>query len=357
MQLPTTPNRPLLSPDEPDVMGSMRLRTQPDLGFTENADFRAELVRYDEHYQNSQAGSALFQHHMQRVCDIIKARFPLDAKIVEVGCGKGDFVALLEANEFRNVAGFDAAYEGDRANISARYLTDDDRIDADLVVLRHTVEHVVAPHHFLAMLARIFSSGCEVYLEVPCFDWIRKNGAFFDVTYEHVNYFTLESLCALFDGVVVERGRMFGDQYIYCIAKLEERSVRFGALYDSGPWLDEPFEALFPTLLGKMELVEATLEQGGRLYLWGAATKGCLFLYHCSRQQKIAQSIAFAIDINPGKIGKYLPGSGIPIRSPDALFSQAGTADLLCIANPNYFDEILSELKQHGLSAMNVICL
>jgi hypothetical protein len=207
------------------------------------------------------------------------------------------------------------------------------------------------------MLACIARQGCAIYIEVPCFDWIRRNGAFFDVTYEHVNYFNLKSLAALFDGAVLEQGRMFGDQYIYVIAALENASPAFGERYANGPWVEESFDQLFPELAEKIDLIDAQLGSDRRLYLWGAATKGCLFLLHCQRHRKVVHATACAIDINPGKIGKYLPGSRIPIRGPQALFEQAGLDDLLCVANPNYVDEIKASLEAHGLGAMNVTSL
>ena len=51
------------------------------------------------------------------------------------------------------------------------------------------------------------------------------------------------------------------------------------------------------------------------IYIWGAGTKGCIFLNHCKNSNLLINKIKFAIDINPNKIGKYLPGSLIQIKS------------------------------------------
>lgn len=82
------------------------------------------------------------------------------------------------------------------------------------------LEHVRAPHKFLAMLKEVFGEA-KAYIEVPSWDWIAENKAFFDITYEHVNYFSRNSLRALFDGEV-EAGLCFNDQYQYVVADISK---------------------------------------------------------------------------------------------------------------------------------------
>ena len=48
------------------------------------------------------------------------------------------------------------------------------------------------------MLKVVFGDS-KVYIEVPNKDWILTHKAFFDITYEHVNYFSQISLKKLFD--------------------------------------------------------------------------------------------------------------------------------------------------------------
>src|SRR3546814_9608010 len=65
----------------------------------------------------------------------------------------------------------------------------------------------------------VCSSDLQIYIEVPCFDWIVEHSAWFDVFYEHVNYFRLADLRAMF-GTVHEAGHLFGGQYLYIVADL-----------------------------------------------------------------------------------------------------------------------------------------
>jgi hypothetical protein len=64
----------------------------------------------------------------------------------------------------------------------------------------------------------------------------------------------------------------------------------------------------------------------------------------------LVDKVRFAIDMNPQKIGKYLPGSLIPIKSKEDFFATAESGDLLLISNPAYKDEIVAQLNAAGLT-------
>ena len=126
---------------------------------------------------------------------------------------------MIEQSGYFKVKGYDASYDGNNKSIEKRYLNSSDRIDADLVVLRHVLEHVPKPYDFLAMLKTIFGQA-KIYIEVPSYDWIVANKTFFDITYEHVNYFSQRALKQLFESSTTQHGLLFDDQYQYVISDL-----------------------------------------------------------------------------------------------------------------------------------------
>ena len=74
--------------------GALRLTRCAHCGFTWNRDFRAELIVYDEAYENDQTFSGVFQAHVERLAaDVIEAAEPL--RYLEVGCGQGGFLGLV----------------------------------------------------------------------------------------------------------------------------------------------------------------------------------------------------------------------------------------------------------------------
>ena len=356
LRVPTIPNSPLASPEAGEQFGEIALRRSEALGLVENGAFDPALATYDDSYQNSQAHSPSYHAHMASVAALLKRHFPPGASLVEVGCGKGDFLALLEADGHFRIAGFDTTYEGTNPNVQKRYLSYADRIEADVVVLRHVLEHVQRPHEFLAMLASVFR-GARLYIEVPSLDWIVQNGAFFDVTYEHVNYFSTEALRRFYPGAVLDAGLCFGDQYQFVIADIDGLAGTLAAEYAGGAWAALEFDQLFPQLRRKIDAIDGRLAPGRRGFLWGAATKGCMFLVHCANHRKVVDRIECAIDVNPAKCGKLLPGSRVPIVAKEHFFGVATKDDLLIIANPNYEQEIRRDLAAHGLGEIEIVCL
>ena len=356
MFVPPFLNAPLnnIIDDKPLVEFSLRVNSK--LNFMENDKFDQNVMVYDENYQNSVANSPTFMKHLQDVCDLIKRSFDLKTRIMEVGCGKGDFFNLLDDNGFTDIIGYDTAYEGNNARIKNRYLSEDDKTNSQLILLRHTLEHIPQPFDFLKKIKSINGEDGYIYIEVPDLDWIKNNNAFYDVAYEHVNYFSLRALSTMFGNKYLEKGNLFGGQYIYIIAKIEDLAEEFSKTYnDNDNWNYISFNDLFPKFKKTLNEIEARIVDKRSIFLWGGAGKAGTFLHHCKLQsQAICDKLIFAVDINPKKVGKYLPSSHVKIASQDEFFSRASNNDLLIIANPIYTSEIMKELSRNNLSDIEI---
>tara|TARA_B100001093_G_scaffold369815_1_gene354761 strand:- start:408 stop:2315 length:1908 start_codon:yes stop_codon:yes gene_type:complete len=354
LDLPGLPNAPLKAKGT-EVLTPMRLRRNTSLDFVENDAFDGSLIDYSDNYENSQAFSLKFQAHMKSVLALFKQEAERNSLIVEVGCGKGDFVEMVQADGFFQIEGYDASYEGNNPAIERRYLNESDKIKADLVVLRHVLEHIPNPYKFLCVLKEVFGNA-RIYIEVPNYDWIVAHNTFFDITYEHVNYFSQLSLNKLFDTSTTKQGLLLDEQYQYVFADLSALNVEFNKLYESQNWEYISFSDLFPNLRADIERLD-TLAQGRHVYVWGAATKGCLFLAHCKNKNLLIDKIQYAIDQNPQKIGKYLPGSLVQIKSKQEFFKTVKGNALLIVSNPAYKDEIAAEVKAAGLNQVRIEAL
>jgi nucleoside-diphosphate-sugar epimerase len=347
LYLPTLPNAPLKTKQQSQTLAPMRLRINPILNFVENEAFEQNLIDYSDDYQNSQVNSVKFKEHMASVLTILRDTFKKDSLIVEVGCGKGDFVEMVQADEYFKIKGYDESYDGSNSAIEKRYLKSSDKIQADIVVLRHVLEHIPNPYKFLSTIKAVFEKA-KIYIEVPNYDWIVANKSFFDITYEHVNYFSQTALNKLFKSPLKRSGLLFDEQYQYVISDLESLNFEFNDFYESKDWKYISFCDLFPNIRHDIERFERVAHDHS-IFVWGAATKGCLFLAHCANQGRLINKVVFAIDQNPQKIGKYLPGSLVKIKSKQDFFEVAKPGDLLIISNPIYKDEIVAELKSAGL--------
>ena len=326
-QLPVFQNRMYDSQEEAISCpkGDIRLVEDLETGLVYNASFKPELVRYDHHYQNEQAGSAAFRSHLETVMQIISSSMGRKS-IIEVGCGKGYFLEMLLADGF-DAWGFDPTYEGTNSRAIKENFSPRLGIQADGLVLRHVLEHIQDPVEFLMELKDANGGGGKIYIEVPCFDWICEHRAWFDIFYEHVNYFRISDFHRTFD-VVYESGVLFGGQYLYVVADLS--SIKY-------PELDDNSRARIPDNFLSSLTDSYGLEPGDEVVVWGGASKGVIFSL---LKQRAGLDIRTIIDINPAKHGKYLPASGLQVQSPDDVLPRLDSKCKVLVMNSNYLQEI-----------------
>lgn len=304
--------------------GDIHLVEDQQTGLIYNAAFRAELMNYDDRYQNEQGASPVFRRHLETVSGIIDRSMGRDS-LVEVGCGKGFFLEMLLAKGF-DVTGFDPTYEGQNPRVLRRYFAAGVDIEARGLVLRHVLEHIQDPFTFLLQLQQANRGKGRIYIEVPCFDWIGEHRAWFDVFYEHVNYFRLADFGRMF-GRVVESGRLFGGQYLYVVADLETLRK---------PTIDLRDPVSLPGDFTR-SLTDVGLTECHRAAIWGGASKGVIFALLKARA---GHPVGTVIDINPAKQGRYLPATGLLVRSPEDALPELPKGSVIYVMNSNYLEEI-----------------
>lgn len=267
LHLPVLQNRMFQSADAARkcVRGDVRLVRDPRTGLIFNRAFQPALMQYDADYQNEQAVSAVFRTHLDKVCDIVQRHFG-GCSLIEVGCGKGHFLEQLQSRGFR-IVGLDPAYEGANPSVIKQYFSPELGLQADGIVLRHVLEHVQDPTGFLGRVRDANGGKGKIYIEVPCFDWICKHRAWFDIFYEHVNYFRVPDFYRMF-GVVHECAHVFAGQYLYVVADLASVQT---------PIIREADNFVFPADF--LSTVDRHVEQlkadpTTRAAIWGALQKG-----------------------------------------------------------------------------------
>ncbi len=311
--------------------GDIRLMRDPHTGIIHNSFFKPDRMIYDEQYQNEQGHSSIFQKHLDQVATIIGRNFS-GKSILEIGCGKGTFLDLMRSRGFA-ITGLDPAYEGSSDHVLKKPFSPDLGLSGDAIILRHVLEHIPDPLTFLFSTLEANDGKGLVYIETPCLDWICHHRAWFDIYYEHVNYFRLSDFSRIF-GHIIESGRLFGGQYLYVVADLA--SLR------RNPPRDEQNFGLPDNFLSgidyAIELMKKT--EGRKNVVWGAASKGVIFTLLILRRGQIRPDLV--IDINPAKQGKYMPLTGLQILSPREALAQVADRDTIFVMNSNYFEEIKS---------------
>ena len=297
--------------------GEINLVQNAETGLIYNSKFENDLMVYDEFYENEQSYSKIFQNHLFEVLKLIQMNFE-KKNIIEVGCGSGFFLELLNNNGLE-VVGFDPAYKGTNPKIQKSYFNIKSKNSANGLILRHVLEHINDPYTFLLNLKKSNDGGL-VYIEVPCFDWILDKRTWFDIFYEHVNYFRLEDLKSFF-GRILDCGKLFSDQYIYIIADLN--TLRKPRL--TTKLIDFP-RNFFRYNINSFSNI-----------IWGGSSKGVIYSIY---RQNIGYPIKYVIDINPKKQGYYLPVTGLRVISPDNALNLFEKDSKINIMNSNYIDEV-----------------
>ncbi len=299
--------------------GDIRLVEDARTGLVRNAAFDPELLVYDAHYQNEQGLSPAFRAHLDDVADLVLEHMR-GQRVIEIGCGKGGFLNML-AGRGLDVTGYDPAYEGDDPRIVPDLFGAGARApEAGGFVLRHVLEHIPDPVAFLRKVARANGGQGLVYIEVPCLDWICENSAWYDIFYEHVNYFRLSDFGRMFERVLhADRG--FGGQYLCVLADLaklrppgRDPSDRAALPVDLTPWFDGPDPLV-----------------------WGAGSKGVIYSLLRGRA---GCGVAGVTDINPAKQGHFLAASALLVEAPDRALERLPPGTPILVMNPMYLDEV-----------------
>lgn len=331
-------------------------------GFIRNLTFVPELTEYSGKYEETQGYSPTFQRFHDNLAKDLVDRYKLHNKsVLELGCGKGEFLAMLCKLGPNKGLGFDPGYDQDRdvlkgvsdvAVIKDFYSSNYSDHQADFVCCKMTLEHIQDTADFVGLSRKAIkdSESSVFYLQVPESLRILKECAFEDIYYEHCSYFTPGSLARLF--------RRQGLSVLGLYTHYEGQYLAIEACLDKGGQNSElPEEndlALVQGLVASFaERCDAKinhwqeklnkLADNGSVVLWGSGSKAVAFLSMVDVDNKVDR----VVDVNPYRQHHFMPGTGQPIIDPADLQSTPPTA--VIIMNPVYYKEISNDLDNLGI--------
>jgi SAM-dependent methyltransferase len=340
--------------------GRIELAVCRACGFITNRAFEPSLTEYSSRYEETQAFSPTFVEFAKALAKQWVDRYNLHgARILEIGCGKGEFLVwMLEAGA-GSATGIDPGVRPERLDTELagriEWIADlyDDRwldLEADAIVCRHTLEHIHAVGDFLRLIrSHTDARDIPLLFEVPDARRVLDEGAFWDVYYEHCSYFTAGSLARLFRRCgfeVLDVALAYDDQYLL----LEARPTGVSATPAPLPIEEQADSVLeiatrFATRHDEMITRLSTRfydvrARGGRTVLWGGSSKAVGLLSVPS----VLDGLTAVVDVNPHKQGRYLAGTGHQIVAPEAL--PLLRPDLIVVANPVYLAEIRRQVRE-----------
>jgi SAM-dependent methyltransferase len=337
--------------------GNIVLAVCSECGFIFNAAWAPELTVYSEHYEETQGFSPTFNAFNRTIAEELVKTYDIRGKtVLEIGCGKGEFLNLICETGGNRGIGYDPSFVPARAHSTRNlrfvreFFTEHTRESApDLLCCKMTLEHVGQTHRFLRSVRAVANrEGSLIFFQVPNVDRILREGAFWDVYYEHCSYFSVTSLEHLFirTGFAVKRiWTGYGDQYLMILGSPAENGSDMA-------WGDLEGVATVTDMCGSFSAAAARgraawlnrlrnwAASGQRTVLWGSGSKAVAFLTTLG----VHDEVEHVVDINPYRVGKYLPGTGQRIVAP--AFLREYRPDNVVIMNPVYVREVEQELAR-----------
>jgi SAM-dependent methyltransferase len=323
---------------------------------------------FTEYAYFSSYSSTWLKHAEKYTKDMIE-RFNLDKRhfVVEVASNDGYLlqyfvqagIPCLGIEPAANVAkaavekGVSTLVEFFGVSLAERLIADNKM--ADLIVGNNVLAQVPDVNDFVGGLKRVLKPGGVITIEFPHLQKLMQENQFDTIYHEHFSYFSLFSAekifakhgLTLFD--VDEIPTHGGSLRIYARHSENDRlpvnnhvnSMREIELHSGVA--DETFYRNFEEQVKetKRKLLSFLIQakrSGKSIAGYGAPGKGNTLLNYCGIREDF---LDYTVDRNPYKQGKFLPGTHIPIYSPDHI--RETKPDYLLILPWNFKEEIMTQ--------------
>src|SRR5690349_18243159 len=229
----------------------MLLASCPACAYVRNVAFDPAIMVYDTTMDTNLHHSPAFQAFSADLVRHLADRFALPGKrVLDIGCGQGEFLRELCHTAGATGVGYDAMYAGPEgpdpsgAEFHTGHAPRGAALpDFDLFTSRHWFEHLADPYEFLADLReRAGDRLVHSYLEVP--DAVYDlSTAGWEVIYPHVSYFDASSLVRIVERAgwrVEDTGTLFGGMFRFIEMSANATGPRRGAQPVPGGAQPEP---------------------------------------------------------------------------------------------------------------------
>lgn len=227
---------------------------------------------------------------------------------------------------------------------------------ADLVLGNNVLAQVPDLNDFVAGIAKILKPSGTVTIEFPHIKRLIEENQFDTIYHEHFCYFGLISAEAIFarHGMTIfdveELWTHGGSLRIFARHDSDEtrpvtdRVHELRASEEAAGYRDMEMyggfeEQVRETKRKLLDLLISLKREGKVIACYGAPGKGNTLLNYCGIRTDF---IDFAVDRNPYKQGRFLPGTHVPIHAPEML--DEVKPDYILILPWNFKEEILEQL-------------
>ncbi len=230
-------------------------------------------------------------------------------------------------------------------------------IVADLLIGNNVLAHVPDINDFVEGLGILLDSDGYITMEFPHLLQLIKNKQFDTIYHEHFSYFSLNTVNRIFESkglkivdvealethggsirIYAKHAKSFNSARTQNVDIILNEEIDFGLL-DSEKYMEfnEDVKKLKRSIL---EFLIEIKDNNKTIVAYGAPAKGNTLLNYCGIRNDF---IDYTVDLSLQKQGLFLPGSHIPIYSPDEIYKTK--PDYILILPWNIKDEIILQMK------------
>lgn len=307
----------------------------------------------------------------------------MSPRILEVGCGGGEFLKMWESLSFEDVQGEGLGFPDERQlsrmkpeaygieqseNLTAQALGRGLRVFCDFAENRkllpgapydafvqfNFLEHQPRPLDMLRTIHDNLVPGAVGLITVPSFEYILQHDGYYELLRDHIANYTEETLQYVLQesGFELLNMRTVNRDTLEAVVRRAEPD-ELSTLCFGGGELDisalmKNFEALKKDISDYLD----RLDRSGRsIAIWGASHQG----FTIAASTRLSGRVKYIIDSAPFKQGRYAPASHIPIVAP-GYFREMPVDEILIVA-PGYTDEIAGIIRREFGSDVGILTL
>lgn len=272
-------------------------------------------------------------------------------KFIEVGCGQGEFLSVL--NEFpvktygiEHKATLVELAKSKGLNVVQGFVESGEcKIQGapfDVFLSFNFLEHQPNPNEMLEGIYNNLTDDGMGLITVPSLEYILEHDGYYELIRDHLAYYSFETLRFLLEKngfQVLEQQIVNRDTIAMIVSK--RKKVNISNLIDSYSYIKEE----------TLNYIISQLNIGRRVGIWGASHQG----FTLAATADLGEKVTYIIDSAPFKQGKFAPTSHIPIISPDDAVKDP--VDTIIIIAPGYTNEIASIIRKDFPSSTTIMVL
>lgn len=279
--------------------------------------------------------------HRKQLVDLME-RYGLQNKSFwEVGCGEGDILAMAQQLPW-NVYGTEHSTElvnaarSRRLKVERGYVSDVTYRSSygpfDAFATFNYLEHQPNPFEVLRGIRANLHENAVGIINVPNFEYIVEYGAYYELMRDHIAYYDVQSLTNLLyrAGFSVKGVSVFNEDTLSVEVSVKKTTVREFGQY-----------AVSQQSRLSNQLRAFCSNYGGRAAVWGASHQCFTILATMNLNSSI---VGCVVDSASFKWGHRVPGTDIPIVSPESLSAMPDVSKIIIVA-PGYADEIRRQVS------------